>query len=94
MPNSWLKGRQEQTQNKHTKRKHTTHTSGTTKPSQLTASRRCPLTLIDGLNTEQVNDLFTKTAAEEGGAWLKCWTSSKVFSINCFLCDGEEVGLV
>lgn len=51
MPNSWLKGRQEQRQNKHAKRKHTTHTSGTTEPSQPTASRRRHVK--DGLNTEK-----------------------------------------
>lgn len=57
------------------------------------ASRRCPLNLIDGLNTEQVNNLFTKTSAKQCGAWLKCWTSSKMLAINCFLHDGEEVDL-
>lgn len=46
--------RQEQRQTCHTRRKHTTHTSGTTKPSQPTVSRHCPLTLIDRLNTERV----------------------------------------
>lgn len=72
MPNSWLKGRQEQRQNKHvTLRGNTTHTSGTTKPSQLTPSRRCPLNLIDGLNTEQVNNLFTKTSAKAGRGLVK-----------------------
>lgn len=91
MPNSWLKGRQEQRQNKHTKRKHTTHTSGTTEPSQLTASRRGHVK--DGLNTEKKtkNDLFTGASAEQGRAWIKY---GRFVSINCFLRDGEEVGLV
>lgn len=60
MPNSWLKGRQEQRPNKHVTLR------GNTQPTQVELlnhhSRR--RRIADGPNTQQVNNWFTKTSAE------------------------------
>lgn len=52
--------------------KQTNTLRGNTQPTQVELlnhhSRRRPLNLIDGLNTQRVNNLFPKTSAEQGGA--------------------------